>query len=957
MERQTTIPSGALAPRRAPEPYVRAEVAAFPLTSLEAFRQSIVVLDPTLEEPRTRRLWRACESEFTQHAAGLSLDRMVTVRDNTWFKPPAGQPRVRKIRMHEYLRQLADAHLEPQYGVAELRRESETRAARGGAEPIDAVLHYRWLTFALPEDLLLSALRIEPPPERVNRLHPLLNRRWLDVGFAEIHQHGGAGWDFPLLWVGAMAALADPNLDPDALNSPGAVFERGRDLARWLLVAAITRVVLTEFLLCRSNAPVGEGLRAFVEACGDRAHGHLWRTLHRVFRSLAAPPHAGPAEPPEFEALQALYATLHPEGVRLADHPPSRCEDAWLCDPVAQRLGLHDYLQSERWLIRHALRYLEEVAACDSDFELVFWQVQRLRCLCYRHIVQRPLTAGLQWFIRFYGRPRPLREPLRRLQPEASIRISAPGWARSTTAALELRVGAPDDTIEFAVRLRSMVLSWLETKPRSSVRGGAEPELGVIVEFEKQRDAKDLWRAGRPTAFGELTYGQPSVASSTGRTRMLNAPGEAWHLRFGEFLREHGPKALVVADLLDAVPLALWLVRGVDVCSDELGVPTWVLAPLFSYVRQESAYASICLPKLERAPAMQLQTTAHVGEDFRHLMEGMRRIYECIAYLLERTGGRLGHAIALGLEPRSWAESVGAVLMPVEDRLWDLVFEWRLYTGFGVPSEFFAVAPPGRIERIQNLIADLAERMWTNGLGRASQRERHATAPRELAELHDRLHRFMVRPGRPTTRGGLRHALERGLCTLSDETMTDRALRAYLEDPELFRHGQQLVDVALDESEVAGLEAVQLALRRGVSQRGIVVEVNPTSNLLIGDILDLRCHPLLRLFPVEPDGTEPLVPIALGSDDPITFSTSLIAEYEIMFDVARAAGYSVSSVHAWLEQIRQTGFDARFTRRWFPNVTTMADSLLGKLEQFLHLPSWYTVERQCTRARQARASL
>jgi hypothetical protein len=40
----------------------------------------------------------------------------------------------------------------------------------------------------------------------------------------------------------------------------------------------------------------------------------------------------------------------------------------------------------------------------------------------------------------------------------------------------------------------------------------------------------------------------------------------------------------------------------------------------------------------------------------------------------------------------------------------------------------------------------------------------------------------------------------------------------------------------LDGSEVEALSSVQNALRRGVSQRNIVVEVNPSSNLLIGDL-------------------------------------------------------------------------------------------------------------------------
>src|SRR5262249_29600804 len=144
-------------------------------------------------------------------------------------------------------------------------------------------------------------------------------------------------------------------------------------------------------------------------------------------------------------------------------------------------------------------------------------------------------------------------------------------------------------------------------------------------------------------------------------------------VRFGEYLERRRENARALAELLCAVPTALWLLRGIDVANDELAVPTWVLVPLYRYVRQEAAYASI-LSGLEPGagePVPTVRTTAHVGEDFRHLMEGLRRVFETVRYLLAGTGSRIGHATALGFDPRTWAESVGGLLMPKEERLWD----------------------------------------------------------------------------------------------------------------------------------------------------------------------------------------------------------------------------------------------------------------------------------------------
>ncbi len=139
--------------------------------------------------------------------------------------------------------------------------------------------------------------------------------------------------------------------------------------------------------------------------------------------------------------------------------------------------------------------------------------------------------------------------------------------------------------------------------------------------------------------------------------------------------------------------------------------------------------------------------------------------------------------------------------------------------------------------------------------------------------------------------------------------------------------------------EVESLNTVQHALRRGIAQRGIVIEVNPSSNLLIGDLLDLRNHPILRLNPPvpEPEGPPP-VAIALGSDDPLTFSTELMREYTLLYQAACAAGYPERVVQEWLESIRRTGMDARFTLGWRPSAKKKTKELIRTMRTYLHEP-------------------
>jgi hypothetical protein len=917
-----------------------------------SFREAVIELDPrvlvdagpaaaavpgldTQRLSKTAKLWRACEGQFAPHT-GWSLDRLVAARDRGWFGP---HPRGRRVSMHAYLRTLARSHLVPRAGVTEIEQSTSLTA-------LDAADHYRWLTLALPEDLLLAGLGVDPAPVSVDLEPPLLIRRLLDLGVAEIHQHVGAGMDFPLLWASALAAIATPAVEKEALASPGAPLSEGENLARWLLAGAIARCVLAEYLIRGLPQTNGEdrhqtrahdrdqGLCAFVRSNFLASKDMAW-TLHRretLKSALDALVTADDKRLPRFEPLRDLYADIHPTALTLVDRPIESVADAFRrCDPIAARLDLEGPNAGERWFLRKALAYLdnghqplhgaktEAEDQYDEYFARVFWQAVRIRCQYYRTVVERPLTGGLQWFIRFYDRLGRLREPLDPIRSEISFAVAGKGH---TIRALEMRTSVADTAIGVAEEVHDFLRSWKRVLKDTSSSSN-EPEMGVVFHFVKGRDPQGSWSKGVPPAFQSATFAEPGRESGRDVARG----------RYVEYFSRQCRKALALSELIRAVPSSLWVIRGLDVANDELGIPTWVLVPLFRHVVDESARASV----LEEGLAP-LKLTAHVGEDFTHLLQGLRRIYEQVHYVLGGGAGRLGHAIALGVEPKAWSESVESVLMPAEERLWDLVWEWRLYTKHRIKPEYAAEAPPGRAEIVVNKVQELSDHIF-----------REPCTIEELAEAHHMLHRFLVPPfrGSPAVEGGydtFRRAAEsvercRAGQRVHSAKKVSEILKGYVDDEGTFLRGQTLIDVPLSTDEVEALDAVQYALRRGIAQRGIVIEVNPSSNLLIGDLLDLRNHPILRLNPPVPeqDGPPP-VAIALGSDDPLTFSTGLLQEYTLLYQAACAAGYPERVVHEWLESIRRTGMDARFTLGWRPSAKEKTEKLIRAMRRYLHEP-------------------
>lgn len=137
-------------------------------------------------------------------------------------------------------------------------------------------------------------------------------------------------------------------------------------------------------------------------------------------------------------------------------------------------------------------------------------------------------------------------------------------------------------------------------------------------------------------------------------------------------------------------------------------------------------------------------------------------------------------------------------------------------------------------------------------------------------------------------------------------------LYRYLTCSDVFHRCMQTEWVdTVEEAEIVA--ALQRRLRQRVSGFGICIEVNPTSNLLIGDLADLQHHPLWRLHPPEPNPDNPPLPICIGSDDPLTFATNLRHEYALSHDALILAGQSHDQATQWIDRVRENGLRYRFT--------------------------------------------
>lgn len=113
------------------------------------------------------------------------------------------------------------------------------------------------------------------------------------------------------------------------------------------------------------------------------------------------------------------------------------------------------------------------------------------------------------------------------------------------------------------------------------------------------------------------------------------------------------------------------------------------------------------------------------------------------------------------------------------------------------------------------------------------------------------------------------------------------------------------------------LRGAQRWLRRELGRREIMVECNPSSNLVIADYLALEDHAAFRMQPLpwmrEPDGGSVLV--SVNTDNPLTFASCLADEFAHLYFALLRRGVSADDALTWLARVRENGFRSRFTLR------------------------------------------
>ena len=450
------------------------------------------------------------------------------------------------------------------------------------------------------------------------------------------------------------------------------------------------------------------------------------------------------------------------------------------------------------------------------------------------HVQSPQCNPGLSNFRRFFDRPVQSLGPVRgaawvrRRDRIKNTDCAALACESAILKALEIRISPSRNLVEykrFFQDWRSHIEPHLHQYP-------PPVEIDFVVHFIREPDKE-------PEPGGEEDWHRGSL-----RTR-IDMETAALHV----FRLEY-------PGLADRVV-------GVDVANLERGCPPGVFAPYLKLLRGQleekdvaearfmNRWQHLASNRRFRMPpsTARLGLTYHVGEDFFHVADGLYTLWTAITQLEMRSGDRLGHALALGVDVGWFNDRYGASTMMPAGLALD-VLAWLRMKSVEFPGS------TGRL--IHKLDQDL--QIWSH-------------------ELHgepvglELLSQVLLRRYRPIPAD-----FRRSQSQLNRKA--DLLYRRELMDPELRRKRRKLIATPRSIMEAQDLLTdIQAQLVEEVVERDLVIEINPSSNLAIGDMDDLRKHPALRLIQQQAD-----IRMAINCDDPGTFHTRIENEFAAMAD-------------------------------------------------------------------------
>lgn len=627
-------------------------------------------------------------------------------------------------------------------------------------------------------------------------------------------------------------------------------------------------------------------------------------------RETREPDEDAPKRQEEEQSEEEQYYITVRERLGQLCHAPL---DKWTDDDVHSLFGAPPYLHDEsekvadvvrderQWMIGVISKLAEEG---DPLIDRLFHIYLLLSNEFYTFCIQRDNFCGFKQFQKYsyieksiVGRP----------FYYESVFTSMHGNRRNSVVNyLEVRIAPKDDWEGCAERVNRILegyLSYVAKKVRKGSRAfrgnNLSDTLNTLEELLKISENMRLVR--------------PSIVFHLIKHPWNKEQAELGTCRHDVSRREYFKTLQAIKTLLEKYPPLHSWVRGIDAAAYEMDVPPDVFAPSYRKAKLDLGIRHV---------------TFHTGEDFYHLASGIRTVCETVSMLDYQSGDRIGHATALGVDPSLWLKTMPEQIAPTRgDWLQDLVFIWNLVRrqhdmqelaqklDFDIREQGYAVfqrphLSPYILKRVfdlRKLTPQLLGNMFQAAKTRLIERYKgkgdiypaHLFTDEEIV-LEERNH-----PPYLSADEREEQMIHQAFCQETPEII--RLIINWQFGRKTWKRSDSRIEVPTEYFSVEELLRIQQLAMQMLTEKGIVVETLPTSNLRISQYKEMGQHHSLRWLGVgkHPGDSELLV--VLGTDDPGVFNTCIKAEFYHLFSSLCKRGLSRQEALEKLIRVNECG--------------------------------------------------
>ncbi|MDR6741090.1 hypothetical protein J2X56_003114 [Herbaspirillum sp. 1173] len=413
-------------------------------------------------------------------------------------------------------------------------------------------------------------------------------------------------------------------------------------------------------------------------------------------------------------------------------------------------------------------------------------------------------------------------------------------------------------------------------------------------------------------------------------------------------------------------------IRGIDVAGDENLIKIECFSPALRMLRE------IFFKRDESGREYYpIHFSLHAGEDFADILSGLRHIDESVQFCNMTRGDRLGHALALGIDPLEWANGKKSTVLDLDEHVDNLVWLWKSTAEMKIVD--FDDVKSLIEERTMLLFRKLpwmigfsgeAAEQWTiedlsqewalrrnsfdhwiriSKSGSINPMEDHVLVPDEdvlnqenrrassLFSMRGRWLRDRYLKEQKDSRSASVAMMPKVYVRFADERET-LSCRVQFND-----RINDLIEDVCHSRQLELLHILQDSLYRKYAAAGLQIETNPTSNVYIGEFDGYSRHPIFRWEKRNPNNTEShqetiangtnAMKVTVNTDDPGVMPTNLRLEFALLKEAACLSGLSSEEAQRWISELESSGLNEfqekhKGMRTFVP--TEAAGALLGR---------------------------